>query len=148
MAENDVPKGSGGPGQRLRPDAPEIDQTTEGWWRAAAEGRLEAVRCADCGDITHYPRPFCPTCWSDDVEPVVLSGEGTLYTYSVVHVNPTPGFADLVPYVAALVDLREGPRVMSRLVDVDPDDVRIGMPLQATFERRAEDWGLVLFRPA
>ena len=130
------------------PDVPEIDPTTEGWWQAAADGRLEAMACAACGAITHYPRPFCPTCWSEDVHPVELSGEGTLYTYSVVRTNPTPGFADLVPYIAALVDLPEGPRLMTRLVDVDPDEVRIGMPLRATFERRGDDWGLVLFRPA
>lgn len=93
------------------PDVPEIDPTTEGWWRAAAEGRLEAVACHECGAITHYPRPFCPTCWSEDVHPVELSGEGTLYTYSVVRTNPTPGLAELVPYVAALVDLAEGPQI-------------------------------------
>ena len=130
------------------PDVPEIDGTTEGYWRAAADGRLEATVCGACGAVTHYPRPFCPVCWSEEVTPKELSGHATLYSYSVVHANPVPPFADLVPYVAALVDLEEGPRMMTRLVDVHPADVSIGMALRATFERRGDDWGLVLFRPA
>lgn len=126
-------------------DVPIIDSTTEGYWRAAAEGRLVATACGACGAITHFPRPFCPTCWSDDVSEAELTGKGTLYAYSVVHNNPMPPFADLVPYVAALVDLDEGPRMMTRLVDVEPAHVRIGMRLCATFERRSDEWGLVLF---
>jgi uncharacterized OB-fold protein len=87
-------------------------------------------------------------CWSEDVTEVELSGDAVLYAFSVVHKNPMPPFADLVPYVAALVDLDEGPRMMTRLVDVDPADVHIGMRLRATFERRSDEWGLVLFRPS
>ena len=129
-------------------DVPVIDPTTEGYWRAAAGGRLEATSCRSCGVISHYPRPFCPTCWSSDVRQEELSGGATLYAYSVVHANPVPPFADLVPYVAALVDLDEGPRMMTRLVGVEPAEVQIGMRLRATFEPRGDDWGLVLFRPA
>lgn len=127
---------------------PEIDSATEAYWAAAADGRLLVERCDDCGRSAPYPRGFCPSCWSGSVGPVEVSGRGTLYSYAVVHANPLPPFAELVPYVAAMVDLEEGPRVLTRLVGVDPAEVVIGMALQATFEKVDEDEGLVLFEPA
>lgn len=127
---------------------PEIDDVTRPFWRGLAEGRLLGSRCRACGEIADHHRGFCPACWSDDVVDVELSGRATLYSYSVVHVNPVPPFADLVPYVAALVDLDEGPRLATRLVDVDPDDVAIGMRLTARFEAVDEGEGRVLFGPA
>lgn len=124
---------------------PEIDDTTAGFWAAAAGGRLVADRCGDCGALANFPRGFCPTCWSGNVAPEELSGRATLYTYSEVHANPMPPFKDLTPYIAAIVDLEEGPRLVTRLVDVPIDEVAIGMPLRATFERVDEGEGLVLF---
>lgn len=127
---------------------PEIDDTTSEFWAAAADGRLVADRCGDCGTLAPYPRGFCPACWSSDVAAEELSGRATLYTYSEVHVNPMPPFKDLTPYVAAIVDLEEGPRMVTRLVDVPISDVEIGMALRATFEWVDEDEGLVLFTRA
>jgi uncharacterized OB-fold protein len=127
---------------------PEIDDTTSEYWAAAADGRLIADKCSDCGELAPYPRGFCPACWSGNVSSVELSGRGTLYTYSEVHVNPMPPFKDLVPYVAAMVDLEEGPRVLTRLVDITADELAIGMALRATFEQVDEGEGLVLFAPA
>lgn len=127
---------------------PEIDDTTRGYWAAAADGRLVADRCADCGALAAYPRGFCPECWSADVAAEELSGRATLYTYSEVHANPMPPFNELTPYIAAIVDLEEGPRVVTRLVDLSIEEVEIGMPLQATFERIDEGEGLVLFTRA
>jgi uncharacterized OB-fold protein len=127
---------------------PEIDETTQAFWAAAADGHLVADRCRACGAIAPYPRGFCPSCWSDDLEVIDLSGRAELYTYSVVHANPMPPFKDLVPYVTAIVTLEEGPRMLTRLVGVDPSEVRIGMALQATFERVGDEEGLVLFTPA
>jgi uncharacterized OB-fold protein len=127
---------------------PEIDDTTSAYWAAAAEGRLVADRCADCGALAPFPRGFCPHCWSERVAPEELSGRATLYTYSEVHVNPMPPFKDLVPYVAAIVDLEEGPRVVTRLVDVPAGELEIGMALKATFERVDDAEGLVLFTRA
>ena len=127
---------------------PEIDDVTRPYWRGLAEGRLLGSRCRACDEIAGYHRGFCPACWSDDVVDVELSGRATLYSYSVVHANPMPPFADLVPYVAALVDLDEGPRLATRLIDVDPEDVAIGMRLTARFEVVDEGEGVVLFGPA
>ena len=127
---------------------PEIDLTTQGFWAAAADGRLVADRCRACGEIAPHPRGFCPSCWSEDVEEVELSGRAELYTYSVVHANPMPPFRDLVPYVTAIVTLAEGPRMLTRLVGIDPAEVEIGMSLVATFERVDDGEGLVLFTAA
>jgi len=126
---------------------PDIDTTTSAFWRGAAEGRLLGSSCAECGAIAMYPRGFCPSCWSDQVEDVELSGKATLYTDSVVRMNPMPPLADGVPYVAAVVDLEEGPRLMTRLVD-DPESVSIDMQLSARFATVDDDEGMVVFGPA
>jgi uncharacterized OB-fold protein len=126
---------------------PEIDDATRDFWAALAEGRLLGSHCGSCEAIANFHRGFCPSCWSEQVQDVELSGRATLYSYSVVHANPVPPFADLVPYVAALVDLDEGPRLATRLVDVDPAEIEIGMALTARFEMVDDEEGVVLFGP-
>ncbi|WP_017239430.1 Zn-ribbon domain-containing OB-fold protein [Streptomyces sp. SS] len=112
---------------------PDIDAFTRPYWDAAAEGRLLLRRCAACGRAHHYPREFCPHCWSEDVRWEPASGRATLYTWSVVHRNDLPPFGERVPYVAAVVDLAEGPRMMTEVVDVPDGDLRIGMELEVAF---------------
>ncbi|MBB4714468.1 Zn-ribbon domain-containing OB-fold protein [Streptomyces luteogriseus] len=97
-------------------DLPEPDAFTRTYWDAAAEGRLLIRRCGACGRAHHYPREFCPHCWSEDVTWETASGRATLYTWSVVHRNDLPPFAERVPYVAAVVELAEGPRMMTEIV--------------------------------
>ncbi|WP_326808246.1 MULTISPECIES: Zn-ribbon domain-containing OB-fold protein [unclassified Streptomyces] len=122
-------------GAARRFDVPEVDAFTAPYWRAAAEGRLLLRRCraSGCGATHHYPREFCPRCWSEDVEWVAASGDATLYTWSVVHRNDLPPFGERVPYVAAVVELAEGPRMMTEVTDCPEDALRIGMPLRVTF---------------
>ncbi|MFB6845956.1 Zn-ribbon domain-containing OB-fold protein [Streptomyces sp. NPDC056373] len=97
-------------------DLPEPDAFTRTYWDAAAEGRLLIRRCGACGRAHHYPREFCPHCWSEDVTWETASGRATLYTWSVVHRNDLPPFSHRVPYVAAVVALAEGPRMMTEIV--------------------------------
>ncbi|MFI6806295.1 Zn-ribbon domain-containing OB-fold protein [Streptomyces luteogriseus] len=97
-------------------DLPEPDAFTRRYWDAAAEGRLLIRRCGACGRAHHYPREFCPHCWSEDVTWETASGRATLYTWSVVHRNDLPPFPERVPYVAAVVELAEGPRMMTEIV--------------------------------
>ncbi|MHB8669025.1 MAG: Zn-ribbon domain-containing OB-fold protein [Acidimicrobiales bacterium] len=132
----------------MRFDLPTPDDGTRPFWDAAAEGRLLFKRCASCGRAHFYPRPFCPHCWSPDVDWEQASGRGTLYTYSVVQVNDLPPFGERVPYVAAIVDLEEGPRLMTNVVEVDHDDLRVGMPLVASFQAINEEFTIPVFRPA
>lgn len=129
-------------------DLPTIDQESEPFWSAAREGRLVVRRCRSCGEAHHYPRPFCPSCWSDEVEWVDASGRARLYTYSTVYRNDLPPWPERVPYVAAVVELEEGPRMMTQIVGCEPDEVRIGMELEAVFDPLTDEVTRVLFRPA
>jgi uncharacterized protein len=129
-------------------DLPTPDDHSQAWWDATAAGRLLVVRCGTCGRAHFYPRPFCPRCDSDDVSWEQSSGRATLYTWSVVHRNDLPPFHDKVPYVAAVVDLEEGPRMSTWVVGTDPDALAIGMPLQVEFEDIDEGFFLPVFRPA
>ena len=113
-------------------DRPEPDAFTRPYWEAAAQGRLLLRRCDSCGRAHHYPREFCPHCWSEDVVWEQASGDAVLYTWSVVHVNDLPPFRDRLPYVAAVVDLAEGPRMMTAVVGCDPATLRVGMALHVS----------------
>ncbi|CQD18453.1 putative nucleic-acid-binding protein containing a Zn-ribbon [Mycobacterium europaeum] len=116
-----------------RADIPVIDPASAPYWQAARQGRLLIAHCRACATVHHYPRPFCPHCWSDDVVPVQASGSGILYTYSTVYVNDLPPFRDRVPYIAAIVELAEGPRVMTTIEGVPHEQLRIGMAVTAEF---------------
>jgi hypothetical protein len=132
----------------VRFDLPTPDPATQRWWDAAREGRLLVKRCADCGRAHFYPRPFCPHCWSENVDWEQASGRGTLYTWSVVHQNDLPPFNERVPYVAAIVELEEGPRMMTNIVDCDPAELTVGMPVEVVFRPETDDVTLAVFRPA
>ncbi|MEV6835354.1 Zn-ribbon domain-containing OB-fold protein [Streptomyces sp. NPDC051133] len=112
---------------------PEPDSFTRPYWEAAAEGVLLLRRCGTCGRAHHYPREFCPHCWSDDVTWEEASGRATLYTWSTVHRNDLPPFTTRTPYVAAVVDLAEGPRMMTQLTDCDEAQLSPGMTLRVAF---------------
>ncbi|MFD8382943.1 Zn-ribbon domain-containing OB-fold protein [Streptomyces sp. NPDC059679] len=120
-------------------DLPEIDDFTRPYWDAAAQGQLLIRRCTDCGQAHHYPREFCPWCWSESVVWERASGRATLYTWSVVHRNDLPPFGARVPYTAAVVELAEGPRMMTELVGCAGPDLRVGMDLCVDF--RAPEGG-------
>ncbi|MEU5029966.1 OB-fold domain-containing protein [Streptomyces milbemycinicus] len=142
-------------------DLPEIDAFTRPYWDAAAQGQLLIRRCTDCGQSHHYPREFCPRCWSENVVWERASGRATLYTWSVVHRNDLPPFGARVPYTAAVVELAEGLRMMTELVghagldrSVDMDlrtdmDLRVGMDLRVDFRAAHEGAPAIpVFRPA
>jgi uncharacterized OB-fold protein len=131
-----------------RADLPTVESATRPYWEAAKEGRLLIASCRACGKVHHYPRPFCPSCWSDDVEAIEASGRGTLYTYSTVYVNDLHPFKERLPYVAAMVELEEGPRLMTNLVDCEPEDLAVGMAVEVTFRPLTDELDAILFRPA
>jgi uncharacterized OB-fold protein len=128
-------------------DLPEPDDFTRPYWDAAAEGHLLLRRCRACGAAHHYPREFCPTCWSEDVDWERASGRATLYTWSVVHRNDLAPFGSRVPYTAAVVDLAEGPRMMTEIVDCEESALAIGMELRVAFRREAGCEAVPVFRP-
>ena len=131
-----------------RTDLPTIEDETREYWTAATDGRLLIARCGSCERVHHYPRVMCPFCWSEDVTAVEASGQATLYTYSTVFMNDLPPFKERLPYTAAVVDLAEGPRLMTTIVGADPADLRIGMPLEAEPLEIADGVTAFAFRPA
>jgi uncharacterized OB-fold protein len=128
----------------MRP-APVLTDDSRGFWEAASAGRLVAQRCRECGRLRHPPRPMCPFCRSLEHELVDLAGTGTVYSYALLHYPQHPAFT--YPVVAALVELDEGVRLVSNLVGVDPHDVRIGMPVEVTFEATADGMAVPVFAP-
>jgi uncharacterized protein len=131
---------------------PYADWETRGYWEGCGRGELVLQRCRQCASVQHKPRAVCATCLSDDLEHVVASGRGTVYTYTVTHQNLVPPFRDHLPYVMAYVALEEGPRLLTHVVGCDPAEVRIGMAVTvefATQERTdGEAFAVPVFRPA
>jgi uncharacterized OB-fold protein len=132
----------------VRFDLPTIDEGTQPWWDACKAGQLLFSRCGACQHAFLYVRPFCPKCWSEDVSLEQASGQATLYTWSTVFSNDLPPFGSLVPYVAAIVDLVEGPRMMTHLVNSDGVTLKADLPLQVQFQERTETVTLPVFAPA
>lgn len=132
----------------VRYDLPTPEGDTVEFWEAARDGRLLIKRCEDCGAFSYYPRPFCPECWSEQVVWHQASGDATLYTWSVIYNNDQPPFKERVPYVAAVVDLAEGPRMMTNVVDTPFEELAVGMPLRVTFMPISDDYTIPVFVPA
>jgi uncharacterized protein len=128
----------------VRP-APVLTDDSRAFWEAARDGRLVAQRCRSCGRFHHPPRPMCPHCHSLDHDMVPVSGHGTVYSYAMLHHPQNPRFE--YPVVAALVDLDEGVRLVTNLVDVEPADVRIGLAVTVTFAPTADGMAVPVFRP-
>lgn len=135
------------PGESDLRHLPIPDADSEPFWRAAREGRLVCRRCTACGHAYHYPRARCPRCLSAATEWIDLSGEGTVYSYTVVHQAASRAFRDRVPYVLALVDLDEGPRLLTNLVEVSPASVTVGLRVRVDWRAESDDAVLPVFRP-
>jgi uncharacterized OB-fold protein len=117
------------------------------FWEAAHKGELRMQRCGDCGHIRFPPALLCARCLSERTEWVALSGRGTVFSWIVVHQSQHPAFNTDVPYNVAIIELEEGPRLHTNIVDCANDRVYIGMPVEVTFERVNDDTALVKFRP-
>jgi uncharacterized OB-fold protein len=126
---------------------PRIDEESRGYWEALARHELYVQRCRDCDTKRFPPRAVCPSCLSSATEWVRASGRGTVYSYTVTHQNQAPGFRESLPYVLAVVQLDEGPRLMTNVVGCAPDAVRIGMTVEVEYEDVTADATLAKFRP-
>jgi uncharacterized OB-fold protein len=127
-----------------RPDPIETPDTAF-FWAGAARGELVALACAACGDLRHPPRPMCPACHSTKRVEKKLSGRGRVLSW-IFPRHPAPiGFAE--PPIVALVDLEEGIRLVSNLVEVAPDAIRVGLPVEVRFAPTAGGSQVPVFRP-
>lgn len=128
---------------------PAADPITARFWSSVQRGALELQQCDACQRYVFYPRGLCPHCFSDRLTWRQAAGTGTLYAFTIVYRHPHPAFAAAAPYVVALVELTEGVRFLSNLVDVEPSPaaVRIGMPLEIVYDAISERTTLPKFRP-
>ncbi|MFI1563721.1 OB-fold domain-containing protein [Streptomyces sp. NPDC020490] len=124
---------------------PVVNRDNAGFWEGVARRRLLIQRCAGCGVLRFPWLPGCGACGCPDWDTVEASGEGTVYSYVVVHHPSVPGFDP--PYAVALVELAEGVRMVGNVVGVPCDDVRIGLPVRLAFRAGGEDPVLPVFRP-
>lgn len=125
---------------------PRLDDDNTFFWTSGADGTLRFLRCTTCGYFVHPPSPICPHCLTKTLLPQPVSGRATVASFTVNHQPWMPTFDG--PYVIALVEIDEQPsvRLMSNIVECDPDDVHIGMAVEVTFEHSDDVW-LPLFRP-
>ena len=129
---------------RVKRPRPAITHDNAFFWEGLAHGRLLVQRCA-CGRLRHPPGPACPVCHSFEWEPVEMTGRGRIYSYVVMHHPPIPPFE--YPHLVVLVELEEGTRLISNLVGVQPDQVRVVMPVDVAFTEVEPGLVLPLFRP-
>jgi len=120
------------------------------FWAALKQGRIAFPRCRDCGKFHWYPMKRCPHCRSSAIEWQAVSGEGTLYSFTVVRYPFSPEFRDKLPYVVALVEFADAPgvRLITNLIDTPLEDIRIGMTVQPIFPQGDEATPQVPFRAA
>ena len=126
---------------------PRIDEESRGYWEALGRHELCFQRCRDCATQRFPPRAVCPACLSSATEWVRASGRGTVHSFTVTHQNQAPGFRESLPYVLAVVELEEGPRMMTNVVGCAAQDVRIGMMVEVEFEDATGEITLAKFRP-
>ncbi|WP_051742217.1 bifunctional MaoC family dehydratase N-terminal/OB-fold nucleic acid binding domain-containing protein [Streptomyces xylophagus] len=122
---------------RARRPRPVVNRDNAGFWEGVAQHRLLIQRCADCGTLRHPWLPGCNTCGGPDWDTIEASGEGSVYSYVVMHHPPFPAFAP--PYAVGLIELAEGVRIVSNVVGVPYDKVRIGLPVRLEFQRYDDD---------
>ena len=125
---------------------PTLDPDNAPFWEATVRGELVLPRCAACDLVLWYPKKFCTGCASSDIAWTKASGLGTVYSYTITH-RGAGEYTHVVPYVYAYVELDEGPRIVTNIVDADPADVFIGQRVSAVFDMAGSHAALVRFRP-
>lgn len=120
------------------------DSDSRPYWEGLAQGELRIQRCATCSRAIFYPRALCPHCSSDQLSWIVATGQGTIYSYTVVH-QAFGVFAEDTPFVVAIVELEEGVRMMTRIVDAPRERITIGATVHVTFASLGENLTLPYF---
>lgn len=128
---------------------PVADPVTAPFWESVRAHAMRLQRCTGCGRWIFYPRGLCPHCFSDDLAWEPVAGTGVVHAFTIVHRHPSPAFNAEIPYVVALIELDEGARLLSNLVEVAPDpaEVRVGLPVEVVYDDVTAEVTLPKFRP-
>ena len=126
---------------------PQITPEMGPFWEAARRHELVVQRCRGCGALRFPAREICSRCLARDAEWIPVSGRGTVFSYAIMHQVYHPGFADAVPYAVVVVELEEGARILSNLIDCAVEDLRIDMTVEVVFEELSPEVTLPKFRP-
>ncbi len=129
-----------------RPPRPTMDRDSAFFWEGIEKGELRIQRCKDCDTLRHPARPMCSSCRSLAWDYLVAAGRGEIYSFVVHHHPPVYGFEN--PFAIAVVELEEGTRIVGNVLEIDPADIHIGMPVEVCFTRIEDEWTLPLWRPA
>lgn len=113
---------------------PPVSELTAPYWEAARRGELSVQQCKSCGERPFPPRAHCPACGAGALVWAPVSGRGRVHSYTVAHRAPHPVFAGQLPLVVAIVELEEGPRLVTNVVGCAPEDLAVGLPVEARFE--------------
>jgi uncharacterized OB-fold protein len=131
-----------------RKPIPYADELSKAYWKGTQRGEILVQECKGCGHRQFYPRPMCLKCWSTDLENRRCTGFGTIHSFTATYQNQQPGFREELPYIFALIDLDEGPRMTANIVGCKPEQVKIGMRVTAVFDWISPEIRLPRFRPA
>jgi hypothetical protein len=137
----------------MEPDRPlpqPITPEARPYWDGLKQGKLMLPRCGACGHAFFYPRVVCPECQSRTITWIQATGRGRLHSFGIAHQSFNKAFKVAPPYVLAMVELEEGPRLLSNLIDVkaDPAAVKCDMPVEVVFHKLSDEVTIPLFRPA
>jgi uncharacterized OB-fold protein len=128
---------------------PNINVDSRPYWDAAKRHEILLQKCNSCGKIQHlYRKDFCCHCWSQDLDDIVASGKGTIWTYTIMYMNYTPGFKEDVPYVTALVELEEGVQMLTGILNCEHDKLKVGLPVKVTWVDATDEVSVAFFEPA
>lgn len=121
---------------------------SKGYWEAAKNHELRVQKCSQCGHLRFPPSACCPKCLSLDHEWAKMSGKGEVYTFTVFHHVYGPEWASEVPYATCIIQLQEGPRILSNIVDCKPGEIYISMPVEVVFDNVTLEITLPKFKRA
>lgn len=127
---------------------PKVNADTRPFWNGCKSHELRFQRCTECDHVRWPPSIICPLCYSDNIEWIVASGKGKVFTFVVYHEAYHPAFEADLPYVVAIVELEEGPHFLTNIVGCDPGEVKCEMPVEVVWIDVSEEFSLPKFEPA
>ncbi len=126
---------------------PEITPELRPFFEGSRRGELVVQKCGNCGDLRFPPHRMCSKCLSRESSWTPVSGEGEVYSFIIMHRVYHPAFANQVPYAVAIIKLKEGAKMLSNVIGIDPHAIKCGMPVRVSFERLNDEVTLPMFRP-